>query len=306
MQLRTFTQWWNAYLAPRGFVVSNLREQIKDGVLLLRLIEALEGVPPSPVSRGKIKMTVGSPGLTLQARPQVQSQRVENINLCLQFLKAEPPHGRNLRLSHTRAAGLANDKDSDQLSLVLGLTWELIKLYELGGGGGGAGRGGGSGASSVVSSGSGSRELLLQWVRKATEGYSGVAIGAAHTAWVNDFRDGLLLAALVHAHAPWAIDYAAVAEMPPGAERLGVALRAAGRLGAPPLLDLRDVARGSIDALSMITYIGRLRTSSAPVRRTASPRRAAVEAEPPRREAEGGGQPLLLRSPSLAPSWTAC
>ena len=105
-QLRAFTMWWDSYLAPRGYPVTNLREQIKDGVLLLRLLEALEGVPPSPVARGKIMMSLGQQqmGLQMSARPQSQSQRLENLNLCLQYLKAPPPHGRNLRLANLRAA----------------------------------------------------------------------------------------------------------------------------------------------------------------------------------------------------------
>ena len=44
-QLQTFTLWWNAHLAPCGYPVTDLGEQIRDGVLLIRLL--VRSVPPS-------------------------------------------------------------------------------------------------------------------------------------------------------------------------------------------------------------------------------------------------------------------
>ena len=43
VQLKTFTRWWNSWLAPRGTDVTELCEQIKSGVLGIQLMEALSG-----------------------------------------------------------------------------------------------------------------------------------------------------------------------------------------------------------------------------------------------------------------------
>ena len=59
-QIGTFTRWWNSYLEPRGYPVTDLCAQIQDGVIAFRLLEALEGFPAAPVHRGKIKTTIGA------------------------------------------------------------------------------------------------------------------------------------------------------------------------------------------------------------------------------------------------------
>lgn len=43
MQLKAFTKWWDSWLKPRGTEVTDLCEQIKDGVIAIKLIEALSG-----------------------------------------------------------------------------------------------------------------------------------------------------------------------------------------------------------------------------------------------------------------------
>ena len=47
-QLDTFTKWWNSYLEPRGFPITDLVSSLKDGYLAFRLLEALEQVPAAP------------------------------------------------------------------------------------------------------------------------------------------------------------------------------------------------------------------------------------------------------------------
>ena len=86
------TEWWNSYLEPRGYPVTDLCTQIRTGVLLVRLIEALEGIPPAPVRRGKIRICIGA-GQEATANPKVFSQCMENLNLCLVALMAPAPAG---------------------------------------------------------------------------------------------------------------------------------------------------------------------------------------------------------------------
>ena len=40
-QLKTFTRWWNSWLQKRGITVTDLCEEIKDGVISMNLIELL-------------------------------------------------------------------------------------------------------------------------------------------------------------------------------------------------------------------------------------------------------------------------
>ena len=73
------------------------------------------------------------PGLAT-AVPRVPAQAMENLNLCLKALTEPPPLGKGIKLVNIGAEDLAGTgSEHEQRTLVLGLTWELIKFYELGG-----------------------------------------------------------------------------------------------------------------------------------------------------------------------------
>jgi hypothetical protein len=120
VQLQTFTRWWNYYLEPRGLPVTDLCEQIRDGVLPFRLLEALEIRPTAPVVRGKISTY----DVKLIAHPQLRVQRLHNMQLFLRHV--------------TEVMGIylvnigAEDLEEGHRDLVLGLTWALIKAFEVG------------------------------------------------------------------------------------------------------------------------------------------------------------------------------
>lgn len=245
-QLRTFTLWWNSYLAPRGHPVHNLTEQIRTGVLFVRLIEALEGLPQSPVLQGgKIRMCMGAK-LLATAEPINPAQRHENLSMCLDALTKPAPLGKGIQLVNIGAEDLAGDGTEVSVTLVLGLTWEMIKFYELGI------------QAERLSNASIEGGDLLEWVRLSTAGY-GVSVGNSASAWERSFRDGLTLAAMVHSHAPAALSFDAVAALESGEARLEAGFGAASTLGVPHLLEARDVAAGKMDAQSIMTYVGMLR-----------------------------------------------
>ena len=77
--LQTFTRWWQSHLSPRGFEVTNLCVQIQDGVLPMRLLEALEGCEPAPVERGKVRIL----GASITAQPKLKIHRMENLSIFL-------------------------------------------------------------------------------------------------------------------------------------------------------------------------------------------------------------------------------
>ena len=104
-QLKTFTRWWNSWLAPRGTEVTSLCEQICSGVIGFQLLEALDGTSSrynkSPVHRVQI---------------------YENHANFIAAVKA-----KGLRLVNISSEDLA----SRDVKLVLGLTYQLIQRFEI-------------------------------------------------------------------------------------------------------------------------------------------------------------------------------
>lgn len=215
-QLQTFTRWWDSYLGPRGDTVTDLCEQIQSGVLPFRLLEALEGLEAAAVQRGKCKIM----GATVNVSPKMTLQRMENLNAFFRVLQDD----KKIKLVNIGSEDICAGK----LGLVLGLTWELIKFYELGGRAAKKGKG--------ASDGGVSGELLA-WVSEQ----AGFALGGGAGAWTSDFKDGKALFGVVHAHRPDLLDFAASEAMAPQ-ERLRAAFDAAESLGVARLLDEADVA----------------------------------------------------------------
>ena len=121
LTLQTFTRWWRSHLAPRGFVVTDLCSQMADGILPIRLLEALERLDVAPVERGKIKTM----GAVINAEPKLKIHRMENLSIFLDIVTRQ----KGVSLVNISTADLYEGK----IDLVLGLTFELIKFYELGG-----------------------------------------------------------------------------------------------------------------------------------------------------------------------------
>lgn len=82
-QLETFTRWWNGYLEDRGHPVTDLIEQIKDGVLPFRLIEALEGFPAALAEKGKLSVM----GKSVIAKPRLKVHKMENLTQFLSLVE---------------------------------------------------------------------------------------------------------------------------------------------------------------------------------------------------------------------------
>ena len=118
-QLKTFGRWWNSMLQPRGFPVTDLCQQIRDGVLPFRLLEALELLPAAPVIDGKITTF----GQRIEAKPKLRVQRLENLAAFVKVLSGS----KGVKLVNIGA----EDLEEGTMALVLGLTWALIKRYEL-------------------------------------------------------------------------------------------------------------------------------------------------------------------------------
>ena len=80
-QLKTFTRWWNSWLQKRGITVTDLCEQIKDGVIGMNLIELLSAsdagkYTKSPSSR--IEMIENNGAFLAQLKSN-NMQRVQSL-----------------------------------------------------------------------------------------------------------------------------------------------------------------------------------------------------------------------------------
>ena len=221
LQLKTFSRWWRSAL-PAGTTFQDLCDDMRDSSLLIKLLESLRGAPIPRVSRVPNKN---------------RFQHLENFTRCLQILSTE----QEVRLVNISAEDLADGKRKQ----VLALTWQLILHYELGGGGGGD--------SSLTMA-----ELLV-YVRTTVAGYRGCEIAAESGAgvWEHAFSDGSVLAALVDQRRPGRF---LTRDLPRTAvAKLEAVFKAGLRRGAPALLDASDVANGEVDALSIMTYVIKLR-----------------------------------------------
>jgi len=105
-QLRTFTRWWNSWLASLSLSVNDLCEDVRPGVLPIQLLEVL-----SDSSCGKYNK-----------KPKSKFMMLENQNVFLSQLKA-----KSIKLVNIGAEDLAGG----DRKLVLGLTWTLILRYEI-------------------------------------------------------------------------------------------------------------------------------------------------------------------------------
>jgi len=131
IQKRTFTSWVNLHLKDRILLVRDLFEDLRDGVLLINLIEIIS----APRSVGRYNK-----------KPKFIPQKMENVQLALDFLRHEkiklvnigssdigllffplllssPPKFSTLNTTMLAVEGIPK--------LILGLIWTLILRYHI-------------------------------------------------------------------------------------------------------------------------------------------------------------------------------
>lgn len=130
--MKTFTAWCNEYLKDRGMHVTDLQKDLKDGVLLINLLEILSGK-----SLGRYNKN-----------PRVPTQKYENTGIAIEFVKSE-----NIKI-----VNIGNTDITDgNLRIILGLIWTLILRYQVN-------RGGQSDGSA--------KDELLKWVQSKIPEYN--------------------------------------------------------------------------------------------------------------------------------------
>ncbi|KAK3266388.1 hypothetical protein CYMTET_24994 [Cymbomonas tetramitiformis] len=118
IQENTFRRWCNDYLSgtgngkttPTGRFINNLKEDLKDGVALIELLEVLSGKPVGKYNK----------------HPKLDIQKMENLSLAIAFISAQ-----GIKLVNISAEDIC----SGNMRLILGLIWTLILRFEINQGG---------------------------------------------------------------------------------------------------------------------------------------------------------------------------
>ncbi|XP_028460432.1 nesprin-1-like [Perca flavescens] len=268
VQKRTFTKWINSHLAKRvpPLVVTDLFEDIKDGVMLLALLEILSG-QKLPCEPGKKLKRI---------------HWVTNIGTALNFLE-----GRKIKLVNINSTDIVDGRPS----IVLGLMWTIILYFQieeltcslpalqaLS-----------SSTSSLDSSTSstettsppvkrkplppmqgGARKALLRWVQQTATKRLGIEVKDFGPSW----RTGLAFFAVIHALRPNLVDMERVWGRPNQENLQEAFLLAETELGVPQLLDPEDVDVDKPDEKSIMTYVAQF-----------------LKHHPERKQSDSDGQP---------------
>ncbi|XP_061126959.1 nesprin-1-like [Syngnathus typhle] len=249
VQKRTFTKWINSHLAKRipPLVVTDLFEDIKDGVKLLALLEVLSG-QKLPCEQG---------------RKLKRIHWVANIGTALNFLQ-----GRKIKLVNINSTDIVDGRPS----IVLGLVWTIILYFQIeeltcslpli--------QAPSDSSSSLNGSASGSentsppvkkkplppvhggvRKALLRWVQQTATKRLGIEVKDFGPSW----RSGLAFLAIIHTLRPNLVDMEH-SRRHSNRENLREAfLLAETQLGIAQLLDPEDVDVDKPDEKSIMTYV---------------------------------------------------
>ncbi|XP_068800473.1 spectrin beta chain, erythrocytic isoform X2 [Struthio camelus] len=216
VQKKTFTKWVNSHLARVTCRISDLYMDLRDGRVLIKLLEVLSGeLLPKP-TKGRMRIHC-----------------LENVDKALQFLKEQRVHLENMG-SHDIVDG--NHR------LVLGLIWTIILRFQI--------------QDIIVHTQEGretrsARDALLLWCQMKTAGYPHVNV----TNFTSSWKDGLAFNALIHRHRPELVDFHNLTKSN-ARHNLEHAFSVAERhLGITPLLDPEDVFTENPDEKSIITYV---------------------------------------------------
>ncbi|XP_056332566.1 spectrin beta chain, erythrocytic isoform X2 [Danio aesculapii] len=221
VQKKTFTKWVNSILARVSCRISDLYLDLRDGRMLIKLLEVLSGERLPKPTKGRMRIHC-----------------LENVDKALQFLKEQKVHLENMG-SHDIVDG--NHR------LILGLIWTIILRFQI--------------QDIIVETGQAdqtgrqetrsAKDALLLWCQMKTAGYPNINITNFTTSW----KDGMAFNALIHKHRPDLVDYGNLKRSNPTHNLQQAFNVAEKKLGVTKLLDPEDVFTENPDEKSIITYV---------------------------------------------------
>uniref|UniRef100_A0A4W3GVK6 Spectrin beta chain n=1 Tax=Callorhinchus milii TaxID=7868 RepID=A0A4W3GVK6_CALMI len=216
VQKKTFTKWVNSHLARVSCRITDLYMDLRDGRMLIKLLEVLSGERLPKPTKGRMRIHC-----------------LENVDKALQFLKEQRVHLENMG-SHDIVDG--NHR------LTLGLIWTIILRFQIQ-------------DISVETEDNkekkSAKDALLLWCQMKTAGYPNVNIHNFTTSW----RDGMAFNAVIHKHRPDLIDFDKLKKSNAHYNLQNAFNLAEQHLGLTKLLDPEDVSVDHPDEKSIITYV---------------------------------------------------
>ncbi|XP_051977806.1 spectrin beta chain, non-erythrocytic 1-like isoform X1 [Xyrauchen texanus] len=216
VQKKTFTKWVNSHLSRVTCRIGDLYTDLRDGRMLIRLLEVLSGEQLPKPTKGRMRIHC-----------------LENVDKALQFLKEQKVHLENMG-SHDIVDG--NHR------LTLGLIWTIILRFQIQ-------------DISVETEDNkekkSAKDALLLWCQMKTAGYPNVNVHNFTTSW----RDGLAFNAIVHKHRSDLIDFDNLKRSNAHYNLQNAFNVAEKELGLTKLLDPEDVNVDQPDEKSIITYV---------------------------------------------------
>ncbi|XP_067674722.1 dystrophin-like isoform X3 [Haliotis asinina] len=222
VQRKTFTKWINSQLSKTYLfqahrsVINDLFEDLKDGTILLSLLEVLSG---RTLKREKGRLRV---------------HHINNVNRALEVLE----HDYNIKLVNISS----NDIVDGNAKLTLGLVWSIILHWQV------------KDVMKHVMEDLRQTNLektLLAWCRQCTNGYKSVSINNFTSSW----RTGLAFNALIHRFRPELFTYEDLLTNSNHANLEHAFRTAQDHLAIDSLLDPEDVDVSHPDKKSIMTYL---------------------------------------------------
>jgi len=136
VQTKTFTSWTNMHLAKRGLNINSVATDLRDGTMLLQLLEIISDESVGPYNKN----------------PKMRVQMAENAERALKFIAAH-----DVKLVNIGAVDIIDGN----LKATLGLIWTIILRFAIAG---------------LSEEGLSAKEGLLLWVQRKTAGYKGVNV----------------------------------------------------------------------------------------------------------------------------------
>ncbi|XP_049795155.1 spectrin beta chain isoform X2 [Schistocerca nitens] len=216
VQKKTFQKWVNSHLVRVSCRISDLYVDLRDGKMLLKLLEVLSGERLPRPTKGKMRIHC-----------------LENVDKALQFLRDQRVHLENMG-SHDIVDG------NPRLSL--GLIWTIILRFQI--------------QDITIEETDNqetksAKDALLLWCQMKTAGYHNVNVRNFTTSW----RDGLAFNAIIHKHRPDLIQFEKLSKSNAMYNLNNAFNVAEEKLGLTKLLDAEDVFVEQPDEKSIITYV---------------------------------------------------